>query len=283
MMKRFAVTFAAFAVFAACDKDKGKGTTPPDDDIAATAGDEESEPKPDLPAVPQEPDPPQIAEGAHKYMLGQYKETVDLLAPVYADLKERNQYRASGLAGGWLALAHAQAVVEEAEEPSEHALVMADHTGDAEVIAMAKLAHGAVLMGHEDFAAAGAAFEAAASAAPNTLPGALANLLRAESLIGAAFGGGESDSVQDPAALETAKQAYGAAQKAAERGVEPEIVMGRVEEGLAAVARYQNDRDGICKHAAASIGFFKKAGASDQLMEGAMQLAVDFKCKIPSG
>ena len=46
MMKRFAVTFAAFTVFAACNKDKG--TTPPDGDVAATAGDEEGEKKPDL-------------------------------------------------------------------------------------------------------------------------------------------------------------------------------------------------------------------------------------------
>ena len=278
-MKRFAVTFAVLAAIASCDKDKG--TTPPDGDVAATAGDED-EKKPDLPEVPQDPDPPQIAQGAHQYMLGHYTETVDLLAPVYADLKERNQYRASGLAGGWLALAHAQAVVEEAQGPSEHALWMADHTGDAEVVAVAKLAHGAVLMGQEDFAAAATAFEAAANAAPNTLPGALANLLRAESLIGKAFGSGDSEAVQDPAALETAKASYAAAQKTAEAGTETDIIMGRVEEGLAAVARYQNDKAKICEHSTASIGHFRKAGASDLLMEGAMQLAVDFKCAIPA-
>jgi tetratricopeptide (TPR) repeat protein len=281
-MKRIALTFAVhlglFAVLVSCDKDKT--TTAPDGDVASTAG-EGGEQKPDLPDVPQEPDPPQIAQGAHQYMMGNYKETVDLLAPVYADLKQRNQYRASGLAGGWLALAHAQAVVEEAEEPSQHALLMAEHTGDAEVTAVAKLAHGAYLMGQEDFAAASTAFEAAANAAPNSLPGALANLLRAESLIGRAFGGGESESVQDPAALETAKAAYAAAEKTAKAGTETDIIMGRVEEGLAAVARYQNDKAGICQHSKASLEHFAKAGASDTLKEGAKQLAVDFKCELP--
>lgn len=281
-MKRLAVTIAVLSIITACDKDKG--TTPPDGDVAATAGDGgEEQQRPELPEVKQDPDPPQIAQGAHQYMLGQYKETVDLLTPVYEDLKTRNQYRASGLAGGWLALAHAQAVVEEAAGPSEHALWMADHTGDKEVVALAKLAHGAVLMGQEDFTAAATAFEAAASAAPDTLPGALANLLRAESLIGKAFGGGESESVQDPAALETAKAAYAAAQKTAEAGTETEVIMGRVEEGLAAVARYQNDKAAICEHSKKSLEHFKKAGASETLMEGSMQLAVDFKCELPAG
>jgi hypothetical protein len=278
-MKRIAVTFAVIVVLASCDKDKA--TTPPDNGDVATTAEDGGEQKPDLPDVPQEADPPQIAQGAHEYMMGNYQQTVDLLAPVYADLKQRNQYHASGLAGGWLALAHAQAVVEEAEEPSQHALMMAEHTGDAEVTALAKLAHGAYLMGHEDFAAATTAFEAAANASPDTLPGALANLLRAESLIGRAFGSGDSDSVQDPTALEKAKAAYAAAEKTAKGGVETDIILGRVEEGLAAIARYQNDKAGICQHSKASLEHFAKAGASDMLKEGAKQLAVDFKCELP--
>ena len=286
-MKRLALSLAlSLGMLAplACGKDK-KPTTPPEGDTAATgddtAGDSGAEePKePIEPDVPQEPDPAEIAEGTHQYLLGHYQEAIDLLAPVYADLKERSQYRASGLAGGWLALAHAQIVFESGQEPSEHAIAMADRTQDPEVKAVAQLAHGAMLMGNEDYAAATAAFNNAAAAAPKTTAGALANILRAEALIGSAFGTSANDTVENPEDLEEAKRAYAAASEVAKSGKETDALMGRVEEGLAAVSRYQNDKAGVCSHAAASQDHFQKAGVSDFLLEGPRGLADKYGCK----
>ncbi len=135
-MKRLVLSLSLLAPLA-CGKEK-KPTTSPDDlttagDVTDTPADEEAPKEPIEPDVPQEPDPPQITEGAHQYLLGHYQEAIDLLTPVYADLKERKQYRASGLAGGWLALAHAQIVFESGQEPSQHGLEMAEGTQDAEV------------------------------------------------------------------------------------------------------------------------------------------------------
>ncbi|MGH1346603.1 MAG: hypothetical protein ACRBN8_33870 [Nannocystales bacterium] len=283
-MKRLVISLALLAPLA-CGKDK-KPPTSPDDvatpgDVADTPAVEETPKEPIEPDVPQEPDPPQIAEGAHQYLLGHYQEAIDLLTPLYADLKERKQYRASGLAGGWLALAHAQIVFESGQEPSKHGLEMADRTQDPEVKAVAQLAHGAMLLGNEDYEAAQAAFTNAAGAAPKTVAGALANILRAESLIGSAFGSSASDQVENPEDLVSAKEAYAAAADVAKAGKETDALMGRVEEGLAAVSRYQGDKPGICTHATASYTHFTKAGVSDFLVEGPRGLADKFGCKLP--
>jgi hypothetical protein len=284
-MKRLALSLALLAPLA-CGKDKNPTANPGD---AATPGDPSGETpaaaeetkEPVEPDVPQEPDPKEIAEGAHQYLLGHYQEAIDLLGPVYTDLKERKQYRASGLAGGWLALAHAQIVFESGQEPSKHALEMADRTQDPEVKAVAQLAHGAMLMGNEDYAAASAAFTASAGAAPQTVAGALANILRAESLIGSAFGTSASEKVENPEDLEAAKQAYAAASEVAKSGKETDALLGRVEEGLSAVSRYQGDKPGICTHATASFEHYTKAGVSDFLVEGPRSMADKFGCKLP--
>lgn len=283
-MNRLVLSLALLAPLA-CGKEK-KPTTSPDDvatsgDVADTPAVEETPKEPIEPDVPQEPDPPEIAAGAHQYLLGHYQQAIDVLTPVYADLKERKQYRASGLAGGWLALAHAQIVFESGQEPSQHGLEMAERTQDPEVKAVAQLAHGAMLLGNEDYEAAQAAFTNAAGAAPETVAGALANILRAESLIGSAFGSSASDQVENPEDLVSAKEAYAAAADVAKSGKETDALMGRVEEGLAAVSRYQGDKPGICTHATASYGHFTKAGVSDFLVEGPRGLADKFGCKIP--
>lgn len=228
---------------------------------------------------PTNVDPPVIANGAHEYLLGHYEKAIELLEPAYQELKAAEQDRASALAAGWLALAHAQIVFENAEDPSTHAMEMADKTQDPEVIAVAQMSHGAFLLGNEDFNAARQAFTDAAKAAPGTLPGALAQLLRAESLIGAAFGSAASDEVQDPEALEQAKAAYAEAAKVAETGVETDAIMGRVEEGLAAIAKYQGEREKICEHALAAVKHYEAAEVSDFLAHGPESFVIDYRCK----
>lgn len=261
-----------------CDKDKSPTTTIPDGTAAAESGSTDATATAE-PSVPQEPDPPALAQGAHHYLVGNYEDVVALLEPLYGDLKAREQYRASGLAGGWLALAHAQIVFENGAEPSAHALAMADRTGDPEVVAIAKASHGALLKGNEDYAAAEQAFAAAARAAPQTLPSAVANILRGEALIGRAFGSSASDEIKDPVALETAKQAYADAKRMAEAGIETDVLIGRAEEGLAAIAKYQRNNGEACVHALEAVKRLQAAGASPYLIDGPQRLADELDCK----
>ncbi len=258
----------------ACDK-KGQSTRAPADDAGeATTGGTVAEPD-----VPQEPDPPQIADAAEHYAFGRYQDVIATLEPVYEDLKARSQYRAGGLAGAWLALAHAKDVFERGQEPSQHALAMADKTADPEVVALAKLAHGAMLLGNEDYEAAERSF-AAATESPDVRVKALAELLRAEALINRAFGSANSTEIENPQHLESARAAYESAAKTAEAEGHT-ILRARAEEGLAAIAKYQRKSDAVCTHVAAAVEHFKAAGAGEDMLAVAMDLAREQKCKIP--
>jgi len=274
VMKRTLLTLVLLVP--ACDK-QDKSTTPPDD--PGTTAATETEPTSEPAEVEQEPDPPEIDAGSHQYLVGQYDDAIALLGPVFEDLKSRHQSRASGLAAGWLALAHAQLVFEDAEPLYKHALAMSERTADPEVAALAQLAHGAFLLGREDYTAAKQAFEAASRAAPKSLPAAIANILRAETLIGSAYGSGASETIERPQDLETAKQAYAAAAETAQAGIEPDVVMGRVEEGLAAIAKFQGDKENACKHATAAVQHLETAQASDFLIEGPRRIVQDFRCE----
>ena len=272
--------FLATAMLVGC---KPEPTTPPDTTAGdpTTAGDgAEGGDDGELtdPGPPQEPDPPEVAKGRHEVLLGHYQQAVDLLDPVYNDLKEREQYRAGGLAGAWLAVAHAQIVFENAADPAAHALAMAEKTGDAEVASAAKLARGAVLLAEGDFTAAAEAFAASAAAAPKSPEALLALVWDGEALIGSAFGGGST--IVRPEDLDAAKKAYSqAAEAAVGAGDEKDIIIGRAEEGLAAVADYQGDKASICTHAFASIDHYKAAGAAEFLVHGPSDLAAKYKCK----
>lgn len=262
----------------ACKKDDAPTATPEDAGATDTAAPNEAPSGADT-GVAQEADPPELQQGAHLYMLGQYDQAIAVLDPLLKDLEERKQLRASGLAAGWLALAHAQIVFENAEEPYKYALVMAEQTHDPEVTALAKVAHGAFLLGQEDYEAAGQAFLAASEAHSDSLAGALASILRAESLIGSAFGSGASETLESPEDLDAAKQAYTAAAKVAERGVETDIVMGRVEEGLAAIAKFQRDKEATCQHAMASVKHLRAAQASEFLIDGPNRMIQEHRCQ----
>lgn len=264
----------------ACGKGK-TDTTNPGDAAAASGGDAAAvtdEPQAEAPP-PQDPDPAELAQGVHQVLTGHYEEGIAILDPIYTGMREPSQYRASGLAGGWLAVAHAQIVFENAEAPAQHGLEMAGKLQDPEVEAAAKLGRGAFLLAQEDYEAAKQAFEAAAAAAPESAPGIYARLLRAETLIGSAFGSAESTELAKPEDLDTAKQSYeAAAQAAAGVGEEGEILLGRAQEGLAAVAKYQRDKAALCTHALAAVDHYKAAGASSFLLDGPSRLAGDEKC-----
>lgn len=276
-MTRLFLSLVLLGSLSACDKQKGAGT-PRSQTPALGATDAEADPGPSEVEVAQEPVPAAVQQAAHLYMLGQYEKAIGVLEPLWIDLKGRQQLLASGLAAGWLALAHAQIVFENAEEPYKHALLMAERTGDSELTVLAGVAHGAFLLGQEDFDAARQALASAAEVESTSLPSALANILRAEALIGSAYGSGASETLENPQDLEAAKRAYDAAAEVAQRGVESDIVMGRVEEGLAAIAKFQRDKDAACKHATASVAHFKAAGASDFLLDGPHRVIQEFRC-----
>jgi len=276
-MTRLFLSLVLLGSLSACNKQKGAGASP-SQTPALGSTDASADPGPSEVETPQEPVPAGVQQGAHLYMVGQYEEAIGVLEPLWIDLKSREQQLASGLAAGWLALAHAQVVFENAEEPYKHALLMAERTGDPELTVLARVAHGAFLLGQEDFDAAGQALLSATEVTSVTLPSALANILRAEALIGSAFGTGASETLENPQDLESAKQAYDAAAKVAQQGVESDIVMGRVEEGLAAIAKFQRDKDAACKHASASVAHLKAAGASDFLIDGPSRVLQEFRC-----
>ena len=140
------------------------------------------------PTLRRTPTHPRSPPASRTYLNGEAQKVIDSLQPIYEDLKERKQYRASGLAAGLLALAHAEVVFENAEEPSAHANEMAELTKDPEVISLAKIAHGSYLLEGKDYPAAAEAFGAATAAAPDTVEAALADIFRAKALINTAFG-----------------------------------------------------------------------------------------------
>jgi len=268
------VLLAGLLVLGACEK-KPEATTPPD----PTTGTPDVKPVELDTSVPQEPDPAELAQGAQQYLLGQYPEVVTLLSPIYADLKERQQYRASAIAGAWLALAHAKQVFENGKEPAEWALSMAQSTEDPEVDVAAGLAMGAYQIGNEEFDPAIASLQAALGA-KDGVTATLANILHAEALIGAAFGSGDNETVQNPAKFDEAKAAYDAASAKAKGSAAEDLLVGRIEEGYAAIADYKNDKPGSCPHVIASLTAFGRAGARG-LLEGPAGFARKNKCAVP--
>lgn len=272
------VLTAGLTLPTACGKKNDGGTTPPDDgnatptdDGAQTVAEPQAEPPPE-----QDPDPAELAQGVDQVLGGHYEAGIAILDPIYADMREPSQYRASGLAGGWLSVAHAQIVFENAEAPAKYALEMAGKLQDPEVDAVAKLGHGAYLLAQEDYEAAKQALQAASAAAPSSAPGAYAHVLHAEALIGTAFGSAENTQVENPADLDAAKSSYEAAITAAGTS---DILLGRAKEGLAAVAKYQRDKEALCKNAFESVDHYKAAAASTFLLDGPSRLAADAKCE----
>ncbi len=224
------------------------------------------------------PPPPEVAEAARLYFLGMYADAAKLIQPKYDELKAKDEARNSGLAGGWLALALARDVVENAKAPAEHAVAMSAKTGDTQLRAVAKLAMGAYQLGVDEFDAASASFDEAAKLAPDGWEAALAHLLRAETSLGRAFGGGDNTEIQNPAQLDKAKSDYQAAKTIASKLASATIVQARAAEGLAAVAKYKHDKAGLCSFADEAAKLYEQSGASDYLKQGPRELIDSAQC-----
>jgi hypothetical protein len=269
-MRHLAVPPLLLLALAACPKDGG--TASPSD--GATPA-----PKQLIdPGVPQEPDPASIAEAKLLYLQGDYARIGPLLGTVWTDLRDRSQIRAGGLAAAWLALGLARDVAENAAEPAAFAAQMAAGSDDPELGVVAAAAGAAQASGVEDFAGAIAKLQPAlALAAAPADARALAQAILGEAYIGRAFGKGDGK-VENPADLEEARKAYDAGLALATGAASADLLLGRLHEGLAAVAKYQGKSADVCPHAKAAAEHYAKGGATPYLQEGPKALADEARC-----
>ncbi|MBK9753152.1 MAG: hypothetical protein IPO88_06530 [Nannocystis sp.] len=264
-MKRTLLCLTAFALLGACKKDPD--TTKPDDpkpgDTGGAPGDTGGAV---TPGVPQEPDPPAIAQARDQYILGNFDKAKEILEPLTADLKARQQLRASGLSAGWLALSVVEPVAENAKEPAEHAVAMGDQTADKEVQVIAKLALGAYQLGMDEDANAATNFEAAYKLQSDGPNAGLALVLYGEAKINMAFGGEDKDQLANPGELDSAASTFVKAQRTA-TAPGSELIAARALEGLASVANYKKNFKEACTQAEEALKIYAAKSAGQALVE----------------
>lgn len=272
-MKRILLCVTAFALVGACGKKK-EDTTPPDG-VSGTGGGGGGE----KPATkPQEPDPPQIADARKSFLAGQYNQVVDSMRPLVDELRQREQQRASGLAAGWLALALAEDVVENAKDPADHALAMADATGDAEVKVVARLAQGTYKLKTHDFTGAANDFEEAYNTQKDGPNAGLALVMYGNTKINLAFGGEEGDMITKPEELDSANTSFVKAQRLVEKQPGNEMIAARALEGQAAVANYKKNGAEACRLIGEASAVYSAKGAGQLLIDAANALKDAASC-----
>lgn len=249
---------------------------------SSNGGNAAQHPSSEQPKVVQEPDPPEIISSRSLYLLGNYPQVISTLQPLLVDLKQNNKHRAAGLAASWLALALVHDVAETAEEPAQFALSMAEQTGDAEVKSIAKIAYGAYFLGVEDYTHASTIFSEAIALNQSGPNAALAFIFQGDAQIGLAFAGEEQ--ITKPEELDGAIASYGRARSLAENqsinnAQEKSVLLARALEGLAAVARYQGKNGEACTQAEQVIKLYENAGATQYMIDGALQLKQQANCK----
>ncbi|HEY8374857.1 MAG TPA: hypothetical protein VIK91_00155, partial [Nannocystis sp.] len=216
-MKRIFACLTAIALIGACKK--GADTTPPTDGASSPS---DSGPKA-VDVQPAEPDPPEVVAARDQYIGGHYAQLIETLRPLVEELKGKQNNRASGIGAAWLALALAEDVIENAKEPADHALAMAELTADPEVKVVAKLAQGIYKLKTEDFAGAAADFEEAYNLNKEGPNAGLALVMYGNTKINLAFGG-EDNAIVNPGELDSAASTFVKAQRLAEKQPGAEMI-----------------------------------------------------------
>ncbi len=274
-MKRLMVFCAALAMTTGCKKDDETQTPEPETTSSESAETGDAA-EPAEPEVPQEPDPPEIAAARLQVLAADFAPAAATLEPMVKDLTEREQYRASGLAAAWYALAVVRDIAENAHAPAEYAVSMAEKTGDPEVISAAYIALGTYQLGVESFEEAAASLERAYEADKQGPNAAFAMIIYSEVKISMAFGG--TDQITKPEELDVAATALGKAKDlATTQG--SDILLGRALINDAAVSRYRNDKDKACDLVAEGMAKYEAAGAAEYLTSGAQALKDASFCK----
>ena len=277
-MRRLLVLCTALAMVGGCKKDEetqAPGSTAVDPGETA-AGETGPEPEPAEPTVPQEPDPPEIAAARLQVLATDFEPARATLEPMVADLTEREQYRASGLAAAWYSLALVRDIAENAHAPAEYAVSMADKTGDPQVVSAAYTALGAYQLGVESFPEAAASLERAYEADKKGANAALAMIIFAEVRISMAFDG--TDQISKPEELDVASTALTKAKEVA-TAQNSDILLGRALVLEAAVARYRGDKAKACTLLADGMAKYESGGAAEYLTSGAQALKEAALCK----
>jgi hypothetical protein len=275
MNKRLPLTLLSLSLFAAAPACKKQPTENPD--TATTGGSTDGgdvEPEPEEAKLPpQDPDPAEIAALYQRYLQGDYEAVASEAAALAQGLTADTQVRAHALAASIAALAAAENVPEDAKAGSEQAIVDGDRLGDPEVQQLAHIAHAVYLVRVHEGAAGQAELQAAlALGGPYT---SFNRLMLGEAILNSAFGEGEEDTqIKHPEKLDEAKVHY----EAALEGALP-ILQGAVHEGLAAIAKYKNDKEAICSHAQEAENLYAANGATEYIREVPSMLAKDGKCK----
>ena len=269
------VLAAASAQLVACKKPATDETKPPDGGGGGTdtgGGDKTA------PTTPQEPDPPALADARKQFIAGQYTQVVEAMRPLLEDLKTRQQLRASGIAAAWLALALAEDVVENAKDSVEHAVAMADKTGDAEVKIVAKLAQGTYKLKTEDFAGAAADFEEAFNLQKDDANAGLALVMYGNTKINLAYGGDDGGQITNPGELDSANTSFVRAQRLVEKQPGNELIAGRALVGQAAVARLKANNPEACRLVGEAKTIYAAGSAGQPLQDDTNALHDDASC-----
>jgi len=257
---------------AACDKEKEKELTPPDDGGVAddgAAADDGGDPEPAL--VPQDPDPPELATAMKNYEQGDYEKVKTDMEALLPSLEGETKVRAKVIANAWFAMATAEEFPENAHDHVEIAMAGLPKLDDPEAEQIARMANGAYLLGVAEFAEADA--ELAKAEALEGSAKLVAKLLHAQSVLNQAFD--ENDRITDPTKLDAAATGY---QEVLDGAQEPTL-KGRAAAGLAAIAKYQGKKEDVCTHATTAAEHYEAGGASAYLKEVPSLLKKDAKCK----
>lgn len=275
-MNRFLVCLTAFALVGGCKK--AADTTEPTDGDAIAANPDGGT---DAPAPAPEPDPPAIAEARKQYIAGHYSQLIEGMQPLVAELKTQEKHRASGLGAAWLALALAEDVVENSQEPADHALAMADQTSDPEVKVAAKLAQGTFKLKTEDFAGALVDFEEAYNLQKDGPNAGLALVMFGNTKINLAFG--EDNSIAKPEELDSAASTFVKAQRLVENQPGNELIGARALEGQAAAVRYKDKANTAeaCRLIGEATKLYTEHGAGQPLIDAANALQDEASCGPP--
>jgi hypothetical protein len=256
-----------------CKKDKE--TQNPDQITTNTGGGNEPEVEPEPTKLPaQDPDPAELAQLYDRYLAGDYDAVVAGAEDLRAKLTSDTQVRAHALASAIQSLAASENLPEDGKSLSEQAVSDGARLEDPEVQQLAHIAHGVFLVRvHEGPSGQAELEKALGLAGPYA---ALAHLMLGEAHLNQAFGSGDTeDRIENPARLDDARTAY---QAALDNG--SDILKAHAHEGLAAVAKYKNEKQALCDHAQQAENLYVAAGGTDYVREVPMLLAGEGKCKF---
>lgn len=262
---------------AGCKKKQQSGTESPEaaaqpaGELADTASNKK--PKKDAQIIEQIADPEPVKNAADLYWKGGYEDIVSALEPALPNWSEPNKQRASGLAHGWIALAHAEQLPENAQAHVETASEIAQNIEDEDVQTLAQIANALSLVA---MAQAQEAYDLLTKLSePDDLElQRLLYIAQAKIAINLAFDAQER--LAHPEKLVEAEESYRKVRPY--QGDHGNALMGHVHEGLAAIAKFRGESKMMCEQAKKARVAYKEGSASELLQSGPTQMLNSGSC-----